>query len=61
MHWCYQETEALFMFLSSLPLIGLYFKQAHSKWHARIKTLCDKIGFHHKGHDKCCENKENEV
>jgi hypothetical protein len=58
MHWCIQETEALFMFLSALPLVGLFFKQLHTKWHERFKTLCDKIGFHHKGHDKCC-NKEN--
>jgi len=44
-HWCYQETEALLMFLASLPLIGLFFRRIHTRWHAKWKTLC--------GHKNC--------
>ena len=39
-HWCYQETEALMMFLASLPLIGLFFRNLHARWHAKWKTFC---------------------
>lgn len=40
MHWCQMESEALMMFLSSIPLIGIFFKQLHAKWHAKYKSLC---------------------
>ena len=39
-HWCNTETEALMLLLSSLPLVGFYFKQWHAKWHLKIKTIC---------------------
>jgi hypothetical protein len=46
MHWCIQETEALMLLLSSIPLAGMFFKQLHAKWHAKYKTICS-----HKDHD----------
>jgi hypothetical protein len=42
MHWCYQETEALMMLLSAIPLIGFFFKRLHLKFHAKWKTICHK-------------------
>ena len=49
MHWCYQETEALMMLLSAIPLIGLFFKKWHASFHNKWKTLCLK--------NKCCHHK----
>lgn len=57
-HWCPMETEALLMFLSAIPLVGILFKQVHAKWHGKFKKVCGLIKFHHKGHDKCCEKDE---
>lgn len=28
------------MFLSALPLIGLFFRNLHKRWHAKLKTAC---------------------
>jgi len=40
-HWCQQETEALLLLLSMVPLVGLYIKRLHAKWHLRHHTKCD--------------------
>ncbi len=50
MHWCFQETEALLMVLSALPLAGLWFRQLHAKWHARHHTDCEHKDHH--AHEK---------
>lgn len=44
-HWCQVETEALFVILSMIPLLGLYIKRWHASWHAKNKSVCD-----HKDH-----------
>ena len=41
MHWCWQETEALFALLSVFPLVGYYIKNLHAKWHCKHKTICN--------------------
>jgi hypothetical protein len=51
-HWCYQETEALMILLSAIPLIGVFFKQLHARFHNKWKTLC-----HHE--EKCCSMPAN--
>jgi hypothetical protein len=28
--------------LSSIPLLGIFFKQLHARWHLKWKTLCHK-------------------
>jgi len=47
MHWCQQETEALFRLLAVIPMIGIAFKMLHAKWHARNATKCDHEGHNH--------------
>jgi hypothetical protein len=47
-HWCYQETEALFILLGAIPLIGLFFRRLHARFHQKWKTLCN--------HKDCCSD-----
>lgn len=51
-HWCYVESEALFILLGSIPLVGFYIKNLHARFHARLKTVCNK--------EKCCDKEHEE-
>jgi hypothetical protein len=53
-HWCYQETEALLIVLSSIPLFGVFFRKWHAKWHAKWKIICGS-----KCNDKGCSMLEH--
>jgi hypothetical protein len=52
-HWCSMESEALLMVLASLPLVGLFFKKLHAKWHKKYHTLC--------GHEHECKHVDTHI